>query len=89
MSRESLVFLFGLLVFVAPLIGVPPHLKDYTYIVVGVFLALIGLSLRRSAYYRRIDRGNGEYGADSFVESSGQASLLDQVSEETEVEKQI
>lgn len=77
------------MVFIAPLIGVPPHLKDYTYIVIGVLLALIGLSLRRSAYFRRIDRGNGEYGTDSFVESSGQTSLLDQVSEETEVEEQI
>ncbi len=91
MSRESLVFLLGIVVFAAPLIGVPPSWKDYALIAIGALLVALGFSLRRSAYYRRIDRGNGELGTDSFVESlpdrqSGQASLLEYTPEEVELE---
>lgn len=85
MSRESLVFLLGLVVLLTPLIGVPPEWKDYALLVIGALLMLVGLSLRRGAYYRRLDRGNGEIGNDSFVES--QPSLLDHVPEEAEAEK--
>lgn len=43
---------------------------------VGALLVIIGFSLRRSAYYHKINKGNGEMGTDSFLES--QPSLLDQ-----------
>lgn len=89
-SRESLVFIIGVLVFVAPIIGVSPAWKDYVLIGLGIVLIVVGFSLRRSAYYRKIDRGNGEYGTDSFVESvpaSGQPSLLEYQPEEAESDR--
>jgi hypothetical protein len=66
--------------------GVPPEWKEYLMLAVGALLVVIGFSLRRSAYHHKIDRGNGEIGTDSFVESltqhepipSDQPSLLDQ-----------
>ncbi len=75
MSRESLVLLLGIVVLFAPVIGTPDRWKNYGLITVGILLVIIGYSLRRSSYYRRIDRGNGESGTDSFTES--QPSLLD------------
>lgn len=74
MSRESLVFLLGVVIFFLPVIGVPPVWKEYALWVAGVLLVLLGLSLRRSAYRRRISQ-SGELRGDSFVES--QPSLLD------------
>lgn len=70
MSRESLVILLGLFVLFIPVLGVPPEWKFYGTVALGSCLVLIGLSLRRSAYWRKIDRGNGERGTDSFIESS-------------------
>ena len=54
----------------SPVLGIPPEWKFYGTIGVGALLVVIGLSLRRSAYWRKIDRGNGERGTDSFMESS-------------------
>lgn len=69
MSRESLVIFAGLLVFFVPSIGVPEEWKTYILMGCGVLLMLIGYLLRRAAYYRSLDQGNGERAADSFVES--------------------
>lgn len=69
MSRESLVLLCGIIVALLPFSGFPLIWKQYTLLGLGVFLVLIGYSLRRSAYWRKIDRGNGERGTDSFRES--------------------
>ena len=80
MSRESLVFLLGLLVFLTPFLGVPSSWKEYVFIGGGVLLMLLGYSLRRSAYLRRIDTGNGERRADSFVESKAPQSSESNVS---------
>lgn len=85
MSRESLVLLLGLIIFILPLIGVAPEWKEYSQIVCGVLLVFLGFSLRRSAYYRKITRSNGEIGTDSFAES--QPSLLDYTPEEVETDK--
>lgn len=82
MSRESLVLLFGLAVFFVPYLGIPIEWKTYTLSVLGVLLMLVGFLLRRSAYLRKIDRGNGERATDSFVESSPTAK--DQLDNETE-----
>lgn len=70
MSKESLIILVGLLVFFTPSLGIPEDWKQYILLGSGVFLMLLGYILRRAAYLRSIDRGDGERGADSFVESS-------------------
>lgn len=75
MSRESLVLVIGLLLIFVPVIGVPAEWKQYVIIGMGILLVILGYSLRRSSYLRRIDRGGGESGSDSFTEN--QPSLLD------------
>lgn len=80
MSRESLVLLLGLVVLFVPVIGVPTIWKNYLVWIIGSLLIIVGISLRRSSYLRKIQRSNGEIGNDSFVES--QPSLLDSVSSE-------
>lgn len=69
MSRESLVLVIGLVVFFIPWLGIPTEWKQYVLSGCGVLLFVIGYFLRRAAYLRRIDIGNGERGTDSFVES--------------------
>lgn len=68
MSKESLVILLGLIVFFTPSLGIPEEYKSYILSVSGIVLMIIGYLLRRAAYLRSIDRGNGEIGTDSFVE---------------------
>ena len=70
MSREVFVFIAGVLFLIVPHLGVPDQWKLYFYSGFGVVLIVIGYSLRRSAYLRSIDQGNGERGNDSFVEST-------------------
>lgn len=70
-----------------PLIGVTPVWKEYGQIAIGVLLVFLGFSLRRSAYYRKITRSNGEIGNDSFSES--QPSLLEYTPEDVESDKQL
>ena len=53
MSRESLVFLLGLGVFLTPFLGLPTDWKDYLIIGMGIILIVIGYSLRRSVYLKR------------------------------------
>ncbi len=77
MSRESLVFLFGIFVLFLPVVGVPPAWKEYALWAIGLALIALGLSLRRSAYLRRIREVNGELRTDSFVES--QPTPLDDI----------
>ena len=69
MSKESLVLLLGLVVFFVPSLGIPNDWKNNILLGVGVLLLVIGFFLRRAAYLRKIDKGNGERGNDSFVES--------------------
>ena len=54
-----------------PSLGIPTDWKQYTLTISGIILVVVGYLLRRAAYYRRLDRGNGERGNDSFVESTG------------------
>lgn len=68
-SRESIVFLLGVITFFVPVIGVPPAWKEYSLWAIGFALVLLGVSLRRSAYLRRISQNSGELRTDSFVES--------------------
>lgn len=70
MSRESLVLILGVVVFFTALMSIPEDVKRYILAASGVLLFVIGYFLRRAAYLRHIDIGNGERGTDSFVESS-------------------
>lgn len=71
MSKESLTVLLGIIVFFTPSLGIPDEWKVYTVTTAGFLLIVIGYLLRRGAYLRRIDKGNGERGTDSFHESDG------------------
>lgn len=68
MSKESIVFLVGILIIIVPHLGVPEVWKLYFFTAVGVVLMLIGYILRRAAYLRSIEHQEGERRADSFVE---------------------
>ena len=74
MSRESLVFLFGLIVFFTSFLGVPSDYKKTIFTVSGAVLMIAGYSLRRSAFLRSLENGSGERKADAFVESMGAPS---------------
>ena len=68
MSRESIVFIFGIFIIIVPHLGIPEDWKRYFFTAVGVVLMIIGYLLRRAAYLRRIEHHEGERRADSFVE---------------------
>jgi len=68
MSRESIVFVVGIVVIIVPHLGIPEDWKLYFFTGVGVLLMIIGYLLRRSAYLRSIEHHEGERRADSFVE---------------------
>jgi hypothetical protein len=70
MSKETLVFLLGIFLTLVPFLGVPEAWRQYAIAAIGAVLVLIGYMLRRSLYLARIDRGNGERGTDSFVETT-------------------
>lgn len=69
-SKETLVFISGLLLIVIPFLGVPEKWRYYGVSALGVVLVFVGYELRRRIYLSRIDRGNGERGTDSFVETT-------------------
>jgi hypothetical protein len=83
MSRESLVFVFGLLTFLIPFLGLPRDFKEIGLLVIGGSLMLLGVMLRRSAYLRSIEKSSGERQADEFTES-GAASTEPEVFVTTE-----
>ena len=62
--------MLGVVVFFVPTLGVPDDWKQYILMTAGVLLLILGFLLRRSAYYRNLDKGNGELSNDSFVESA-------------------
>ncbi len=69
-SKETLVFVSGLLLIIIPFLGVPEKWRYYAVSALGVILVFVGYELRRRMYLSRIDRGNGERGTDSFVETT-------------------
>ena len=71
MSRESMIIVIGLAVVFVPSLGIPSEWRQYILLGSGVLLLLLGYSLRRAAFLRTIDYGNGERGTDTFVESTG------------------
>lgn len=70
MSKETIVFFLGIVLMVVPFLGMPSEWRQYTIAFIGAVLLLIGYSLRRRLFLSRIDRGNGERGTDSFVETT-------------------
>lgn len=70
MSKETLVFISGILLTIIPFLGVPELWRQYGVLGIGILLILIGYALRRSVYLSRIDIGDGERGTDSFIETT-------------------
>lgn len=70
MSKETIVFISGILLTLVPFWGIPEEWRQYIIFAIGVLLILIGYILRRNVYLQQIDRGNGERGADSFIETT-------------------
>ena len=70
MTKGTFVFLLGMLLCVVPYLGLPSTWKQYIYVGLGVVLILVGYSLRRARYLADIDRGNGERGGETFVETT-------------------
>jgi hypothetical protein len=76
MSRESLVVFAGITVVSLPYLGIPEMWKLYVMIGLGSILTIVGYSLRRTAYQRRLERINNERGSDSFMEHDGRNQSL-------------
>lgn len=70
MSKETLVFISGLLLTIVPFLGIPHSWRQYSIFGIGIILIVVGYALRRAVYFRRIDKGNGERGGDSFMETT-------------------
>ncbi len=70
MSKETLVFVFGIILLVIPFLGIPEEWRQYLVAVIGALLVFIGYALRRIVFLRRIERQSGERASDSFVEST-------------------
>ncbi len=70
MRKETIVFLLGVILMIVPFLGVPQLWRQYTIAAIGFVLVFVGYSLRRNVFLREIDRGNGERGTDSFVETT-------------------
>lgn len=70
MSKETSVFIFGILLTIIPFLGVPEAWRQYSIFAIGVLFVLIGYSLKRNVYLNKIVNGNGERGTDSFIETT-------------------
>lgn len=79
MSKESIVFLFGIVVFWVPFLGVTEDWKRYIIVVSGIVLIIVGYQLRRAAYFRSIEEHDGDHKSESFVENT-----LEDIREEDE-----
>jgi hypothetical protein len=69
-SKETLVFIFGIILTILPFVGIPLVWRQYGILAVGALLIIIGYALRRGSYLRQLDFGNGERGNDSFIETT-------------------
>ena len=70
MSKETTVFLLGIILTLVPFLGIPESWRQYSVLGIGVLLIVVGYILRRSVYLSEIDYGNGERGSDSFIETT-------------------
>ena len=69
MSKETLVFVLGLFVFMTPFFGFPREWKEWLLIGIGIILMVVGYALRRNAFFQSLEQEGGERRADVFVES--------------------
>jgi Ca2+/Na+ antiporter len=70
MTKGTFVFLLGIILCLIPYLGIPSSYKQYMYVGLGVILILVGYAIRRARYLSDIDRGNGERGGETFVETT-------------------
>lgn len=70
MSKESFVFVLGMIIFFVPFLGLPREYKEVILIGSGILLMGLGYRLRRIAFLRSLEHENGERRGDTFVESS-------------------
>jgi hypothetical protein len=71
MSKETAVFVLGIVVFFTPFLGLPTEYKEWIFIVSGLLLIGIGYRLRRRAFLLSIESENGERRGEMFVENNG------------------
>lgn len=69
MTQETLIFILGVALLIAPFLGIPADLKVYIYVSIAVLLMIIGYRLRYARFLRSIETTDGERQTDSFVES--------------------
>jgi hypothetical protein len=70
MSKETIVFIGGILLTIIPFLGIPSAWRTYAIVAIGVILIFIGYSLRRAAYLTTVQTQTGERVTDSFVETT-------------------
>jgi membrane protein implicated in regulation of membrane protease activity len=70
MTKGTFIFMLGLVLIAVPYLGIPGVWKHYMYIALGVLFVLLGYSLRRARYLADTDRGNGERGGETFIETT-------------------
>ncbi len=70
MSKESLVFVLGTIIFFTPFLGLPNEYKQIILTIAGVLLIITGYRLRRRAFMRSLEHESGERRSDAFVESA-------------------
>lgn len=69
MSKETFVFILGIIVFFTPFLGLPGEYKEWILIVSGILLIVTGYRLRRALFLRSLEHHSGERRGDAFVES--------------------
>lgn len=70
MSKETSVFVLGIIVFFSTFLGIPTEYKEWIFIVSGGLLIAIGYRLRRQAFLRSIENESGERRDEMFVENT-------------------
>ena len=70
MTKETFIFIAGILLTILPFLGIPLMWRQYLIFGIGVLLIMIGYALRRKVFFEKIDHGNGERGTDSFIETT-------------------
>ncbi len=70
MSKETFVFFAGICLTLLPFLGIPEAWRQYGIAGFGALLVIVGYMQRRARYLATIDRGNGERGTDSFMETT-------------------
>lgn len=84
MSKESFIFILGVVVAVTPFLGIPGTWKQWVFIIAGVLIIVVGYQLRRASFIRSIETPHGERRADAFVESGTPSESTDFVTDTDE-----